>query len=162
MNDKPCTNCFLIDDSLWGGEYPGSRRDEEAQKKVQQLLDFGITDFIDLTEPQEVKPYAPFLKSRARYHRFPIRDISVPESTELILEIARIVQNVRESGGRVYLHCLGGVGRTGTVGACLLAWRYRLTDGNEILERLRMQIWFHVDSMLPLNHLTNGLNRRVY
>lgn len=54
------------------------------------------------------------------YQRFPIRDLSVPANAERLTEILFAIDEGFRGGGTVYLHCWGGVGRTGLVVACWL------------------------------------------
>lgn len=126
----------LPGDSYWASEgevlagpYPGAATSEEAQEKLAALLDFGITFFVDLTEENEgppLAPYAPMLwevaadtHRAAHYARLPIRDLGVPLEWQMRATLATIDQAV-QAGEVVYVHCWGGVGRTGTVGGCLL------------------------------------------
>jgi protein-tyrosine phosphatase len=57
------------------------------------------------------------------YRRLPIRDVSVPESSAVMHEILNEIDAALDSGGVVYVHCWGGVGRTGTVVGCHLGRR---------------------------------------
>lgn len=125
----PNRNCYQIgEDRIWACEYPGALTDSAAIAKVQRALDFGITHFIDLTEEGELNPYAQFLPSHVSYTRFPIRDVSIPTSLAdtlgLMLQMREILKDPRN---RIYLHCWGGVGRTGTMAACWIAFS-RQTD----------------------------------
>jgi protein-tyrosine phosphatase len=49
---------------------------------------------------------------------FPIPDFQPPESVELVQRLAEKVQEALKSGN-VFMHCMGGKGRTGTIAACL-------------------------------------------
>ena len=83
--------------------------------------------FIDLTEErEELSAYEPILREEAAacgvevaYHRLPIPDHQVP-SPRRMAEILARVGFAEEDGLGVYLHCWGGVGRTGTVVGCYL------------------------------------------
>ncbi len=55
-----------------------------------------------------------------RLVRFPIPDRSIP-TTEQMTAILNCIREEVDSGGVVYLHCLGGIGRTGTVLGCYFA-----------------------------------------
>ena len=51
--------------------------------------------------------------------RFPIRDLGVPSCSEMntiLIALEEIIRN----GGCAYVHCWGGIGRTGTVIGCFL------------------------------------------
>ncbi|KIY95054.1 MAP kinase phosphatase 6 [Monoraphidium neglectum] len=51
-------------------------------------------------------------------------------------ELVSDLQRRLAAGDKVYLHCWGGRGRAGTVGACLLAQMYGLS-ADEALERVQ-------------------------
>lgn len=55
---------------------------------------------------------------------FPIVDLSVPSTSALEDLIEQLDQQVR-SGHGVYVHCWGGRGRSGIIGACLISKLYR-------------------------------------
>lgn len=153
-----------LPDSYWvipgrfaAGEYPGDRHEGEARRKLGKFLAGGVNEFVDLTEEGEygLVPYAPFLPAAARHRRFPIPDMEVP-TPEHMSAILDVIDAALAKGGGVYVHCFGGVGRTGTVVGCwlvrwglpaeqalarLAAWRQGTPDGDrrspETLEQRR-------------------------
>lgn len=135
-------DCYWVEpDALLAGEYPGNLEPGLARERVRALLDAGIRVFIDLTEDGEagLRPYAPLLLEAADGHevshvRMSIPDVSVPSRSHM----RAILRQIRESiaGGRpVYVHCWGGVGRTGTVVGCWLVEQGR--SGEEALDAVR-------------------------
>lgn len=50
----------------------------------------------------------------------PIRDVDVPEDPRQMRAILDQIQQWLRQGRRIYFHCWGGVGRTGTVAGCYL------------------------------------------
>lgn len=117
---------WVIPGKLLAGEHPGSANVEIARKALHEILEAGVTVFIDLTEEPEFYPYEVLVKeeaSRLNYdakcYRFPIPDRHTP-SPELMKQILDIVDSSLEGDDGVYLHCLGGIGRTGTVVGCYL------------------------------------------
>ena len=106
----------------FAGEYPGDKNGEKAKDKINHMLHFGVRHFIDLTEEGELRPYAHLLSRECTYDRFPIRDVSIPKS---IHDVQRLLDKIRDfskrDDGYIYIHCWGGVGRTGTIVACLRA-----------------------------------------
>lgn len=101
------------------GPYPGSRREETSHARVQSLLDLGVTLFVDLTEAAEAPPYTEWLLGRARHRRMPVPDFDIP-SAEQLQATLELIEGALAEGQTVYLHCLGGRGRTGTVVGCYL------------------------------------------
>lgn len=129
------TNDHPIPDSYWvtpgrflAGEYPASLDDAEAAEKIDRLLAAGVTLFIDLTEAGEygLKPYQGIAQEVATrrqntisYRRLPIRDMSAP-SPETMRFILDAIHEALAQNETIYLHCFGGIGRTGTVVGCYL------------------------------------------
>ena len=128
--------------SLAAGEYPGSITHDEAVKKLRSLLDSGVDHFIDLTETKEsLEPYDQIAKEEARllekevqWERHPVVDVSIPQSPEQMTRILDAIDSALDSGDTVYVHCYGGVGRTGTVVGCWLV-RHGLS-GEEALSQV--------------------------
>lgn len=63
--------------------------------------------------------------------RFPVQDMSVPDH-KTMREILDTIDMAIAEGELVYVHCLGGLGRTGTVIGCWLA-RHAYATGEEVL-----------------------------
>ena len=122
MTDQPIENCYWVSrGKLLAGEYPRNRDEESSRQKINALILSGITSFIDLTEENEgLLPYSGFLDT-VSHQRFPIRDISIPDSPDVTLAILDAIDHHISLGGMVYLHCWGGVGRTGVIVGCWLA-----------------------------------------
>jgi hypothetical protein len=138
-----------IPDSYWvrpgrllAGEYPRTRDDEGSRTKLRQLLGAGVTFFLDLTEEGEydLKPYAPLLREEAvilgravEHRRMPIPDRDTPTPREMT-RILDAIDGALAAGHTVYVHCLGGIGRTGTVMGCYLV-RHGMS-GQEALDKI--------------------------
>jgi hypothetical protein len=128
--------------ALFGGEYPGDKMREVARARLLSLVDIGVRTFIDLTTPADLLvPYeeslAPLgLETDTQLRRIPmpVLDMGVPD----IKEMRGIMEAIRDSidaGPAVYIHCWGGIGRTGTVVGCWL--RETGLGGEEALERVQ-------------------------
>lgn len=113
------------DDRILAGEYPGSPDESTQHLKLSLLADAGIETIVDLTRPDDgLAPYEHHWNAlgaaRGRNHRrlhHPIRDVSVttPEGYDAIVAD---LDRETASGSPVFVHCWGGVGRTGTVVGC--------------------------------------------
>ncbi len=140
--DTPPGTYWALPDRVLAGPYPGATIDE-AEDMLEELLDLGVTCFVDLTEEHEgppLVPYAPVLRALARrrgehvtHVRLPLRDIDVPTAWQM-RSILDVVRMARASGDTVYVHCQGGIGRTGTVIACMLVEEGE--DPEAVLDRL--------------------------
>jgi protein-tyrosine phosphatase len=121
----PIPNSYwVVPGRFLAGGYPGDLAADVAREKLRQLLAAGISLFLDLTEPDELRPYEPFLPELAAgrsivHRRMAIRDFSVPTLGEMIA-ILDTIDAALTAGHCLYLHCWGGSGRTGTVVGCYL------------------------------------------
>lgn len=122
---------------IYAGEYPGDKNDELARQKIEQMHHFGIRHFIDLTEEGELRPYSNLLPAGTTYTRFPIADCGAPKSIESVQRLLLRIEELKKMDGYVYVHCWGGVGRTGTIIACYLSQNWKEPDLNLVLDALR-------------------------
>ncbi|MFZ6745072.1 protein-tyrosine phosphatase family protein [Undibacterium sp. JH2W] len=143
---RPHHNTYWVKPGqLLAGEYPGALDDETAAIKLEQYLDCGVDYFIDLTEQDELHPYAALLMKLAaergmqvQHHRFAIPDRSTPSSTKLMQDILHSLREALAKQHTVYVHCFGGIGRTGTVIGCYLTEQHQ--DSKAGLQELA-QLW---------------------
>jgi protein-tyrosine phosphatase len=127
MSNRPIAESYWVEENRFlAGEYPGSFDSETARRHMDTFLEAGITTFIDLTQSHELLSYEAILKERAQvygvdafYHRFAIRDHAVP-SKDTMIAILNTIDDALDSGRNVYVHCWGGVGRTGITVGCYL------------------------------------------
>jgi polymorphic toxin system DSP-PTPase phosphatase-like protein len=105
----PAGSYWVVPGRLLAGMYP----DVET---IQELRAAGVDTFFDLTEDGELDRYD---LDGLEHRRFPIRDMSTP-SPQQMAEILDALDAALDKEKTVYLHCLGGIGRTGTVVGCHL------------------------------------------
>lgn len=135
----PIEFSYQVAGNLYAGEYPGHWEEETAMKKVEKFRLFGITDFIDLTMDSHLLPYEKYLSQEMSRYSFPIQDRSVPVSFDLMDRIIEKIENLRSADHKVYVHCWGGIGRTGLTVGCWLGRQYHL-NGTDALDRLK-ELW---------------------
>ena len=125
------------------GEYPGERFEFEARTRLNNLLDAGLTFFLDLTEQtSRLTPYETWLKEEGLkrnlevgYRRMEIIDADIP-TDDLMQDILAQIRLSLAEGHCVYVHCWGGIGRTGTVVGCYLA--EQVGSGEEALRQMNL------------------------
>ena len=135
---KPIRNSYKVMEGIYAGEYPREYDDKKSVDKIEQFKRFRITHFIDLTEEGELRPYDQMLASPMQHIRFPIQDVSVPASIESVKDLIGQIQGILNESDRnkVYIHCWGGVGRTGTIVGCLLSHQHNY-DFEETMNALK-------------------------
>ena len=129
----------VIPDRFYAGEYPGAKSAAEGQQKVAAMVQAGITAFIDLTVEGELAPYAQWLPAHVVHERHPIRDVSIPSEVSRTVGILASIDRHLSAGRGVYLHCWGGIGRTGVIVGCWLSSRQGL-QADAALTRLA-ELW---------------------
>lgn len=129
---------------LLAGPYPAAQTEAGTRARLRALLEAGVSVFVDLTEPHEYAPYMPLaleeagrLGRRVRHVRLPVVNFDVPEPDHM-RAILDTIDAALLAGETVYIHCMGGIGRTGTAVGC---WLVRHGQAGEdalgAIERLR-------------------------
>ncbi len=159
---RPIENCYwVVPGRLLAGEYPRNLDTASSKEKLARLTNAGVSAFIDLTEDHEfLKPYD-YLLEGPTHERFGIRDQGVPPTSALTKQALDAIDRHLEAGETVYVHCWGGVGRTGTIIGCWLSRHHE--PGQAALDRLK-ELWKQNPKSLtmprsPENNLQDGYVR---
>ena len=131
---------WVVPRRLLAGEYPGQYQQELTRRRLDALIEAGFDTFIDLTQPHENVPYAELLQEEAkiynievRHASFPIADFGLPTPKQMN-SILDTIESGLQAGRQIYLHCWGGIGRTGTTVGCYLVRQGK--TGTQALEQL--------------------------
>ena len=122
---------WAVPGKILAGCCPGTVNPSTVRDQLSGLVDTGVTLVVNLMEVSETELLQTFFEtyesilpglSKARGRairivRFPIPDRSIP-TTEQMTSILACIRAEVQAGGVVYVHCLGGIGRTGTVMGC--------------------------------------------
>ena len=162
----PIQNSYwVIPDRFRAGEHPARGSTDGTKLKLRWLLGQGINFIVDLTESGEadadypifIQNEASSLNTQITYHRFPIQDWNTP-SQEKMAEIIETVDGALSQGKNIYLHCYGGLGRTGVTVGCYLVSHGFL--GNEALDRI-MKLRSEIPGTLKISPETEAQRKMV-
>jgi protein-tyrosine phosphatase len=154
---RPNVCTYWVTPQLLAGEYPthSSGQEDETRQKLRDYLNCGITHFIDLTQEGENPNYKDMLQDEATalgsstyytgssatpkvvHQRFAIPDFGIPSKENMACVLDAIDTALSSSNGKVYVHCRGGIGRTGTAVGCFLSRRRGYT-GEAALKELNL------------------------
>jgi hypothetical protein len=133
---RPISESYWVEPGRFlAGEYPGQYDEELTRQRIDALIEAGFDLFIDLTRANETFPYADILRQggnvygvQVRHERFAIGDFGLP-TPELMSTILDTIDENLRAGHRIYLHCWGGIGRTGTTVGCYLVRKGKTAEG---------------------------------
>lgn len=112
---------WIIRNKLLVGQYPYT--------EITKLIDIGINNFINLQtidESNSFTKYEPYLNENHMIHRYPIPDRSIVDDNITITYVKEIIDIIKKPNTMVYIHCMGGHGRTGVIVAILLGLIYKM------------------------------------
>ena len=143
---------WVVDGLFLAGAYAGKPETRASKERLSGMFNAGIRTFVNLMEENESNNVGtPFVRyddllqtiasdanERVECLRFPIVDghITTHERMRSILDT---IDGSLEKKRPVYVHCFGGIGRTGTVVCCWLLRHGYATKENvfDVLTKLR-------------------------
>lgn len=140
MRDKPIPESYwVLPGTFLAGGYPITSTDDVvARQYLAAFIEAGINSFFDLTRAGELPAYLPMLQEEALhygipidYQRLSIQDKGLP-AHEKMSALLDTLDAALAAGHKVYLHCWGGIGRTGVTVGCWLV-RHGLSGGQALI-----------------------------
>lgn len=145
----PVERCYwVVENLLLAGAYPGHSNTQTHKKRISGLWEAGIRTFINLMEENEtnhagqafvryddmLREMASTNNDRIAHLRFPIPDTKIT-THDRMRSILDAIDLSLDRQIPVYVHCFGGMGRTGTVICCWLL-RHGLASKDNVLSLL--------------------------
>jgi protein-tyrosine phosphatase len=128
------SNILIPNNILVVGGYP------KAKELFKSLKDMGIDTYVCLNieygttdRRQEYESYAETEISDATFIHAPIKDMNITDD-HIITELCKDLKTRILGGSKIYLHCSGGHGRTGTVACVLLHMLYPELSNEQIFD----------------------------
>ena len=147
--DAPLERCYwVVENLLLAGAYPGHPNSHAHKKRISGLWEAGMRTFINLMEEGETNNtgqafvrYDDVLRElalqnsdRVAHLRFPVPDTKIT-TVDRMRSILDAIDLSLDKRIPVYVHCFGGMGRTGTVICCWLL-RHGLASKENVLSML--------------------------
>ena len=112
-----------VTDNICMGGYPNNKLD------IDKLINAGINTFVCLNGSDKVDfyKYEHDLPKKITYIHEPIQDMNITTDEKIISLCKNIVRRIKVKKEKIFIHCAGGHGRTGTVVGCVLYLLYNLS-----------------------------------
>jgi protein-tyrosine phosphatase len=133
---------WVLENRFLAGRTPVSLNRQETYNRITALLEQNIELIINLTEDgefldyeNEISFFAKGSGKRIEIVRKAIPDYGVPDK-KLMDDILETIENALQKNRKIFVHCYGGIGRTGTVVGCYLL-KNRLADKSNVFDKIK-------------------------
>ncbi|UJR24004.1 hypothetical protein I4U23_026969 [Adineta vaga] len=133
---------WVVPNLLLASAYPGEKDPDAHKRLTRQIIDAGIQVVVNIMEIEELKRFTPYqeimlqhateVDRQLEFISFPIRDQSVHQDNQRVLEFCLELCDRVKKGQVVLVHCWGGHGRTGTIISIMIGILFNLKSQEAI------------------------------
>lgn len=115
---------WIIKNKLLVGKYP--------YYEINQLISLGFNTYVCLQPSDELDKLSSYKSKVENFYHYPIPDLKIIDDESTINYVQSIIKLIHQPSSKIYIHCMGGHGRTGVIVSLLFGYLYRMTNGEAL------------------------------